>query len=771
MTHRVLICVPLTATDHRDVEHYAWQLALRLRRDYGFHTVLAYGSRDFREVTRLSSEEGVRRYAVPTLARRSPVRVRSGSGSTQALREIIRQERITIVNAHGPVTGIVLAAAHAAESLPFVLTHTARPPAERQGTPLPLRLYESVGLRLASKRADRVITTSEHVRNSFANLYSWKATTIAPGVDTGHFGPHSHGLGETLIFVGVLGSPATLQRLDDLLRAVALAHRRGHAISLTIVAGGNASRHYGLSRTLGLAGAVRFTGSLDELELVSKYHASRALVLPSHDDCPQWAILEALACGLPVVTTAAGRLAELVRDNEEGLVFPPGDVTRLADSLIRVCNDDQLAARLGRAARRQAEKLSWDSRLQATAQVFDEAAREKSAARRTRVALVSGHYQPRIGGLERYAGSLARGIIESPDLDVVVITSAPGRRRQWGVVDGAPVLRLPTLLTISNSPVSFSWLWQLPWALHRMKVDVVHAHAPVPGLADIAMVVSGRRRRVLTYHSGSMVKNTQGWIDTVLRLYEKHILPRVLDRADQVVAVSTTSLASKHPQAMTIAPGVDPEFTSSCRADGQGSSPYLLYVGRIERTSRSKGIDVLMRAYAELVPDFPTLGLWVVGDGDAIPEFAAGAQRLRLAGVRFPGALLGSDLVQAYCGAEVLILPSTSAESFGMCLIEAMACEVPVVATTVGGPSSIVSSEVDGLLVAPGDTAALATAVRRLLSNPQMRAQFGAAGRRKVVRDYVWSRQIEMYLNLYRGPRLSYSGDTCNSSTQYPPRG
>ena len=72
------------------------------------------------------------------------------------------------------------------------------------------------------------------------------------------------------------------------------------------------------------------------------------------------------------------------------------------------------------------------------------------------------------------------------------------------------------------------WWWQLRRLLIRLDIDVVNAHAPVPGLADVAAFRSPVPV-VMTYHSGSLVKGDHP-VDVLLRAYERHVLPRVFDR-------------------------------------------------------------------------------------------------------------------------------------------------------------------------------------------------------------------------------------------------
>ena len=161
--------------------------------------------------------------------------------------------------------------------------------------------------------------------------------------------------------------------------------------------------------------------------------------------------------------------------------------------------------------------------------------------RRLRVALVTPRFPPDTGGLEQYVGWLARMLHDSSRHEVVVVTTTAGRRPRTDTWHGVTVHRLATWATVSNTPVNPGWWWQVDRLLRQLDVDVVNAHAPVPGLADIAALRSSTPV-VLTYHAGSMVKGGN-WVDPLLRTYERRVLRRLFDSCAATVAVSPVSLA------------------------------------------------------------------------------------------------------------------------------------------------------------------------------------------------------------------------------------
>ncbi len=364
-----------------------------------------------------------------------------------------------------------------------------------------------------------------------------------------------------------------------------------------------------------------------------------------------------------------------------------------------------------------------------------------------RVALVTPRFPPDVGGMEGYVGWVAETLRDSEAHEVTVITTGRSRRAHEERWRGIRVLRLGTWATLSNTPVNPLWWWQVRRLLTRLDVDVVNAHAPVPGLADVT-ALTARVPVVLTYHSGSLVKGDH-LVDGLLRAYERHVLPRVLDRCAGLVAVSPVSMAHATGRAHLVPPGVDTGlFTPP--ASGAGRAPRVLYVGRVERTSRWKGLHVLVEALVRLRELVPDVGLDIVGAGDDVGALRARAERLGVAGcVEWHGSVAHAELPRLYREAGVTVLPSlTESESFGMTLVEAMACGCPVVGSAVGGIPFVVRDGVDGLLAEPGDPAGLAEALAAVLTDPARAAALGAAGRAAAVARWDWSRQRERTLDV-----------------------
>jgi D-inositol-3-phosphate glycosyltransferase len=185
------------------------------------------------------------------------------------------------------------------------------------------------------------------------------------------------------------------------------------------------------------------------------------------------------------------------------------------------------------------------------------------------------------------------------------------------------------------------------------------------------------------------------------------------------------------------------------------AQPVLLFVGRLQPL---KGIDILLRAAQIVRQQYASLQVIVVGGGVDAQDDHEAQERQRLQAlsrelgiadqVRFVKAQSQDVLVQYYTAADVFVMPSHY-ESFGMVVLEAMACGTPVVATNVGGLASTVVHGRTGFLVPEGDWSAFAEAILRLVDSPALREACGQAGVQRA-QDFTWSRIVTRTLQLYR---------------------
>lgn len=170
------------------------------------------------------------------------------------------------------------------------------------------------------------------------------------------------------------------------------------------------------------------------------------------------------------------------------------------------------------------------------------------------------------------------------------------------------------------------------------------------------------------------------------------------------------------------------------------ASSTVLFVGRL---TEEKGVDVLLEAWERFAES--SLELLVIGDGPLRGRLEADAGRR----VRFLGRLSPMEVRRHMLDARVLVFPTVWLEPFGMVLIEAMACGLPVVASDIADAASILGAAADGLLIRPADAVALAGALHRLEDGETLDAA-GAAGRARYEALFTPAAGLSALENAYR---------------------
>jgi glycosyltransferase involved in cell wall biosynthesis len=174
--------------------------------------------------------------------------------------------------------------------------------------------------------------------------------------------------------------------------------------------------------------------------------------------------------------------------------------------------------------------------------------------------------------------------------------------------------------------------------------------------------------------------------------------------------------------------------------------PVVLYVGRLLRI---KGVHHLLGAFPRVLARFPLVRLLIVGDGEEGQDLQTSARRLGLGPrVAFLGSLPHEDVIRCMRAADVFVLPSL-VESFGIVLLEAMGCGLPVVASRVMGIPYLVEDGLNGFLVPPTDEEALADRITALLSDPDLRARMREQNRSKAA-AYLMPRIADRFLDLWQ---------------------
>lgn len=209
------------------------------------------------------------------------------------------------------------------------------------------------------RRASRLVVPSGFLQQVFQEF--GLAAEIIPNIidlETFHPGPQPQDVARFTLVITRNLEP--IYGLDTAIRALALAREQIPDICLKIA--GSGPQEFELKRLveqLGLADNVTFLGRLERQQIVELYHKAHAMLNPSRVDNMPNSVLEALACGLPVITTNVGGIPYIVEDGKTALFVPADDPRQMAHALVRLCRDDALRGRLKENGRREVTQYAW----------------------------------------------------------------------------------------------------------------------------------------------------------------------------------------------------------------------------------------------------------------------------------------------------------------------------------------------------------------------------------------------------------------------------
>lgn len=334
-------------------------------------------------------------------------------------------------------------------------------------------------------------------------------------------------------------------------------------------------------------------------------------------------------------------------------------------------------------------------------------------------------FPPVVGGIAKHIDLIRKAL---PDVrnDVLVCARSPrGRRRRCGTGVEVQVAELgPRVWSVPIAP-------SFPLSLRRMEADVVHVHMPNP-LGELAVLMDRERPVVCSYHADVV---RQARVAPVYRPLVRACFKRA---ADIVVGsrrlAETSPLLGTYTGRVTVLPYfVDTEHYSPSRVSDQDRAMLRTRYGRpivlaVARLVYYKGLNVLIEAARSL-----DASVVIVGDGPLAGQL--GRLASTSPNVHLVGEVTESELLCHFAAADCFVLPSTSrAESFGIAVLEAQAMGVPAVVTDVGtGTVEAIGPGETGLVVPPGDSAAIVAAIQEILADPARRNAMGQRARERAV--------------------------------------
>lgn len=279
------------------------------------------------------------------------------------------------------------------------------------------------------------------------------------------------------------------------------------------------------------------------------------------------------------------------------------------------------------------------------------------------------------------------------------------------------------------------------------KPDVVNVHY-MSGYGLMATLAGARPLVLNCYGSDIFVAPKKSKI-------VKWIVKQLLIHADAVAATSKAMAAEakrimgKQHKDVTVTPfGVD---INLFRKDEKRKYSERPVIGIIKYLKPEYNIPLLIKAFAitrEIAKVKPLLHIY--GSGPLKDEFVSLCKQLNIYDdVTFFETIPNQEVPKALNTMDIFV-NSSNVESFGVNIVEAMACELPVVATPCPGPKEVIDNGITGIVLKDWNENELADELIKLVENPALRMQYGKAGREKVLREYDWSQNVETLINVYK---------------------
>lgn len=644
---------------------------------------------------------------------------------------------------------------------------------------------------------DKFLVISKFGKQFFDN-FSDKTEVAYLGVDKNKFYPLPDKKQEYVLYVGRILPHKGISYLISAVNSL--------DVELHIVGSPLYKEYFDYLNSITNKRKIKFILNVDDKELLEEYNNALITVLPSvyrdiynnYHKAPELlglTLLESMACETPVICTEVGGMPEIVIDGETGYIVPPNDSETIAEKINYLVNHKEEAKEMGKKARkfvlekfttdktakkylntylstvRQAKirshfllsdelgqtSIPFSQKISIKNRINEVICREKTV--KLLLSLLSKilslysyrkglgvkkvlHISPiyfskdgLMGGGERSPLELAKAMARHCETRYVSF----GKRHQAVNYYGLPVEIYKCLGFINYSilnPVDFQFFSQIRWA------DVVHCHQYYSIITSFSILVAKLlgKRVFVTDHGGKGFDYNR-----------QYNLAQLLNGFLMASKFHATFFEGYKVKPKIISSGID---ENKFYPLSEKKQEYVLYVGRILPL---KGVNYLVSAMNSIKTE-----LHIVGTPEGEKYFNYLKSIAKNSKVKFFPLYEVADefLLKKYNDALVTVLPSVqhdifghyypTCESFGGVLVESMACETPVICTSIGGMPEIVQDGITGFIVPPNDSDAIAEKINYLLNHKEEAKEMGKRGREVVLQKFTMDKIALRCLEAYK---------------------
>lgn len=356
------------------------------------------------------------------------------------------------------------------------------------------------------------------------------------------------------------------------------------------------------------------------------------------------------------------------------------------------------------------------------------------------VLFISRRFPPSTGGMEKFAKELYDSLTKKIDVKLI----------KWGGSSKYLPIVLPCFLLRAG------------WLLLTKKIDVIHMQDGLLSPLGVILKFIFRKPLVVVVHGLDVTYKN--------RLYQR-VVTASLKRADKIISISTATtnearrrLKDKNT-VVTIPPGIHDVYFYNDKAKARrrlGSSldinldnkQILLTVGRL--VERKGVVWFVAKVMPELVARYPKVVYLVPGEGPEREAIAKAIKKHHLNGaVKLVGRVDSQTLKDLYNAADIFVMPNIKVpgdmEGFGLVLLEASTCELPIVASGIEGIKDAITSGKNGVLLESASADQYLETISKYLNSPDEARKFGQISRVFTLENYQWNNIADKYLRHYKG--------------------
>lgn len=488
---------------------------------------------------------------------------------------------------------------------------------------------------------------------------------------------------------------------------------------------------------------VIFTGPIFNQEKEAALLESNVFILPSYSEAFSVAVTEAMYFGLPVITTDYVGNSVIISGAGAGFVVKK-DINSLSRAVLEILKNPSKAQKMGEQGKKIIEtKFVSSVVVEEFLKTYREILRKKNKSQNLEILCVVPSYFPALqfGGPIVSVHNMNKTLAQS-GVSITVYTTNVGSRQH--IKSNAETIIDEVKIIYFGFSRFFEFLgstgWQFSWSLKSALKNNIHSFDLIyfPAVWNFPTAIAAHYCRKYDKPYIIAPRGTLYPYTIKKKAWKKWPYYHLITKRDlnKAAAIHYTTIDEREKchnflnlknKSFVVPNGIDlSDFERLPKKEilrnyypQLKNKKIILFLGRLDR---KKGLDILVKAYKQIIKNYSDVHLFIVGEGtgnlkEEIKQWLAKEDLLDC--VTFAGFLSNEKRLMAFSGSDVFVLPSYS-ENFGMAVIEAMACGLPVIITKEVGIASYVQAKEAGLVIEANEKE-LQKAIIDLISNSKLR--------------------------------------------------